>query len=85
MIAFLILAASAWAMVFLKALQSQNVIHGHYWAATIVSVMVAVAEVALITSVATRGWDSLAPVMIGGTAGVLMAMVFHRKYIRRTA
>lgn len=83
MIEFVILAASAWAMVFLKALQSQNVIHGHYYAATVVSLLVAVAEVALITNIAARGWESLVPVAVGGVVGVLMAMVFHRRFIRR--
>lgn len=81
---FLILTMASFAMVFLKGLQSQNVIHGHYIAATVVSLMVAVAEVALITIVSHSGWDSLAPVATGGTAGVLSAMVFHRRFIRRT-
>lgn len=81
--ATLILAASAWAMVFLKALQSQNVVHGHYIAATVTSMLLAIAEVALITIVVARGWDSLLPVMVGGTSGVLMTMLFHRKFIRK--
>lgn len=79
----LIAMMAAFSMVFLKGLQSQNVIHGHYYAAVVVSLLLAVAEVGLISTVALAGWASLPPVALGGCVGILGAMVFHRRFIRR--
>lgn len=79
---YLIAGAASFCFVFLKGLQSQNVVHGNYMAAAITSMLTAVAEVAIVSSIATHGWDTLLPVMIGGTSGVLSAMLFHRRYLK---
>ena len=75
--------AATFALVFLRALQQQNVIHGHYVLAAITPYAIAVAEVASVLWVVSIGWSSIPWVGTGGALGVLSAMAVHRRYFRR--
>lgn len=74
---------ATFAMVFLRAIQQQNVIHGNWLAAGITPFAIAGAEVASVLLVVQSGWQSVPVVGAGGAAGVLAAMVFYRKYLKR--
>lgn len=76
------LAATA-ALVFLRAFQQQNVIGGHYLAATLTSYGMAAAEIAVVLSVVEHGWDAVAWIGTGGAIGVTLAMATHRRLFRR--
>lgn len=66
-------------LVFLRALQQQNVIHGHYASAAILPFAMACAEVATVLWVVSSGWSSIPWIGSGGALGVVTAMYFHRK------
>ncbi len=74
-----ITAATA-ALVFLRAIQQQNVIHGQYLAAAVTPFAIAAAEVASVLWVVTVGWPSIPWVGLGGAVGVTSAMWLHRKW-----
>ena len=71
------------ALVFLRAIQQQNVIHGHYIMAAITPYGIAVAEVAMVLFVVDTGWSSIPYVGTGGAIGVVAGMVVHRRIFRR--
>ena len=70
-------------LVFLRAMQQQNVIHGHYWAAAATSYLMAAAEVAVVLSVVANGWAAVPWIGTGGAVGVTAAMFVHRRIFRR--
>jgi hypothetical protein len=72
-------------LVFLRAIQQQNVIGGHYVAAALTPYAIAIAEVASVLWVVSIGWTAIPWVGTGGALGVLSAMYLHRRYFRRTA
>lgn len=74
---------ATFALVFLRAIQQQNVIHGHYVAATVTPYALAIAEVASVLWVVSTGWASIPWVGTGGAAGVVSAMILHRRFFRR--
>jgi hypothetical protein len=76
------LLLATFALVFLRAIQQQNVIHGQYLAAAITPYAIAVAEVASVLWVVSAGWSSIPWVGTGGALGVTSAMAVHR-YLRR--
>jgi uncharacterized protein YqgC (DUF456 family) len=71
------------ALVFLRAIQQQNVIHGHYIMAAITPYGIAVAEVAMVLFVVDTGWSSIPYVGTGGAIGVVAGMFAHRRIFRR--
>lgn len=71
------------ALVFLRAIQQQNVIHGHYLMAALTPYALAVAEVASVLWVVQAGWPAVPWVGTGGAIGVTSAMWLHRR-MRRT-
>jgi hypothetical protein len=77
--------AATFALVFLRAIQQQNVIGGHYVAAALTPYAIAVAEVASVLGVVSVGWTAIPWVGSGGALGVLSAMYLHRRYFRRPA
>jgi len=81
MVSNLLLVASAFVLVALRAFQSQNVVHGFYWWAALTSYALAFGEIALILYVVQQGWASAIFVGTGGALGVTFAMFVHRKYI----
>lgn len=71
---------ATFALVFLRAIQQQNVIGGHYWMAAITPYAIAVAEVASVLLVVAKGWPAIPYVGTGGALGVTSAMYLHRKH-----
>ena len=72
-------------LVFLRAMQQQNVIGGHYLAAAFTSYLMAGAEVGVVLSVVSYGWDAVPWLGTGGAVGVTAAMAAHRWVFRRKA
>ena len=73
---------ASFGLVFLRAIQQQNVIHGHYWLAACTSFAIAIAEVAVVLAVVHYTWSAVPWIGAGGAAGVTLAMLTHR-HIRR--
>lgn len=71
--------ASSFALVFLRAMQQQNVIGGHYLAAALTPFAIAGAEVASVIFVVRTGWDAIPAVGLGGAIGVCLAMWLYRR------
>ena len=71
--------AATFMLVFLRAIQQQNVIHGHYVMAAVTPYGIAVAEVATVLWVVQIGWSSIPWVGTGGALGVTTAMILHRR------
>lgn len=70
-------------LVFMRAIQQQNVIHGHYIMASITPFAIAAAEVAMILWVVDIGWPAVPYVGVGGALGVTSAMYAHKKVFKR--
>ena len=70
---------ATFALVFLRAIQQQNVIHGQYLLAAITPYAIAVAEVATVLWVVQIGWSAIPWVGTGGAIGVTSAMALHRR------
>lgn len=79
------LLVATFALVFLRAIQQQNVIHGHYLMAALTPYGLAVAEVASVLWVVQTGWSSVPWVGTGGALGVVSAMAVHRRFVRKAA
>lgn len=77
------LMIATFALVFLRGIQQQNVIHGNYIAAAITPFGIAAAEVATVLWVVSIGWPSVPWVGTGGALGVISAMIFHRRFFRK--
>ena len=69
-------------LVFMRAIQQQNVIHGHYIMAAITPYAIAIFEVATVLWVVDTGWSAIPWVGTGGALGVTSAMALHRRYLR---
>ena len=70
---------AAFGMVFCKGFQQQNVIGGKYGHAIYTSYLMAVFEVAVVSTSVVAGWDSIIPVGTGGALGVISSMYFYRR------
>ena len=77
------LLLATFGLVFMRAIQQQNVIHGHYVFAAITPYAIAVFEVATVLWVVDTGWSSIPWVGTGGALGVTTAMFMHRRYIQQ--
>ena len=66
-------------LIFLRAIQQQNVIHGQYALAAVTPYAIAVAEVASVLWVVNTGWAAIPWVGTGGALGVTSAMWLHRR------
>lgn len=75
--------AATFSLVFLRAIQQQNVIGGHYMAAAITPYLIACAEVASVLLVVQTGWSAIPWVGTGGALGVTSAMLAHRRLANR--
>ena len=74
------LAIATMILVFLRAIQQQNVIHGHYVLAAVVPFGIAASEVAMVLWVVSTGWASVPYVGLGGAIGVTLGMYVHRRF-----
>lgn len=70
---------ATFALVFLRAMQQQHVIGGHYIAAALTPFAIACAEVASVLYVVSIGWPAVPFVGAGGACGVTMAMFVYRR------
>lgn len=75
----LAVTAAAFALVFLRALQQQNVVHLWYGWAAVTSYGMALADVSLVLYVVNIGFDAVPWVGTGGALGVTSAMFLHTK------
>lgn len=66
-------------LVFLRGIQQQNVIHGHYMAAALTPYLIAIAEVASVLLVVDTGWGAIPYVGTGGAVGIVCSMWVHRR------
>lgn len=73
---------ASFVMVFLKGMQTQNIIHKNYKAAIVVSYLMAVADIALISLIVSGGWDMVLPIGTGGTLGIICSMYLHSVFIK---
>jgi hypothetical protein len=78
-----LLVLAAFALVALRSLQQQNVIHRYYWWAAATSYVIAFADIALILFVVKTGWGSAVYIGTGGAIGVTFAMYVHRRFIHK--
>ena len=74
---------ATFALIFLRAMQQQHVIHGQFIAAAFTPYMIACAEVTSVLLVVHKGWSSIPWVGTGGALGVTLAMWTHRKWRAR--
>lgn len=74
---------ATFASVFGRAMQTQNVVHGHYLSAAFLPLLIAVADVAIVTGVVATSWAAVIPMWLGGALGAMGAMVLHRKFWKR--
>lgn len=72
------LTLATFALVFLRGMQQQNVIHGQYLLAAMTPFAIAIAEVASVVWVVQVGWPAVPWVGLGGALGVTSAMFLHR-------
>jgi hypothetical protein len=77
-----ILLLSTLLLVFLRAFQTQNVIHSHYWMAGATSYLMAIGEVAVVLGVVNAGWDAVPWVGTGGAIGVTLSMYVHKRWFQ---
>ena len=70
-------------VVFGRAIQSQNVIGGHYIAAAVTPYGIAIGEVLSVLLVVDSGWSAIPYVGTGGALGAVAAMWAHRWFTRR--
>ena len=77
-----LLMLSTFVLVFLRAFQTQNVIHRHYYFAGVTSFLMAGAEVAVVLGVVSSGWAAVPWIGAGGALGVTTSMFLHKKYLQ---
>jgi hypothetical protein len=77
------LILATFVVVFGRAIQSQNVIGGHYLAAAVTPYGIAVGEVLSVLMVVDVGWSAIPYVGTGGALGAVAAMWVHRWVVRR--
>ena len=73
------LTFATFVLVFLRAWQQQNVIHGYYIWAAITSYGIAVADVLVVIGVVKNGPSAIVWVGTGGAMGVMLAMKLHKR------
>ena len=77
------LSLTTFILVFMRALQQQNVIHRYYWWAAGTAYFIAVGEVVLVYNVAQIGLPAIPWVGTGGAAGVTLSMYVHQRWIKK--
>lgn len=75
----MILMGATAVMVFLRAWQQQNVIHGHYVWAALTPYGIAVADVVVVLGMVDHGLSAALWIGTGGAIGVTSAMYVHRR------
>ena len=75
----IVLLVATMFLVFLRAFQTQNVIHKHYISAVGTSYLMAIGEVAMVLYVVEIGWSAIPWIGTGGAIGVTLSMYLHGK------
>jgi uncharacterized membrane protein len=70
-------------LVFLRAFQTQNVIHKHYLSAVGTSYLMAIGEVTLVLMVVEIGWTAIPWIGTGGALGVTLSMYVHNRCFKK--
>ena len=73
---------AAFFLVFIRAIQQQNVIHERYKSAALTSYLMACADVFIVLLVVDRGWPVIPWIGTGGALGVTLAMYSHKRWLR---
>lgn len=76
------LTGATFMLVFLRAWQQQNVIHGYYAWAAATSYGIALADVLVVIGVVQNGLSAVVWVGTGGALGVVSAMRLHKRMRR---
>lgn len=66
-------------LVFMRAIQQLNVVHGHLVLAAITPYFIACGEVASTLLIVDTGWPAIPWVGTGGAVGVVLAMLAHAR------
>jgi hypothetical protein len=74
----LIAFAGTLLLVFGRAIQQQNVVGGHYFAAALTPMLIAAGEIAIVGAIVVDGWASWPWISAGGGVGAISAMWVHR-------
>lgn len=69
--------------VFMRGLQTQNVVHKKIGASVVVSCILAAIEIANIGLIVKLGWDMWPSLAVGSSLGMVASMFFHRRFIHR--
>jgi len=73
------LSAATFALVFLRAWQQQNVIHGHYGWAIVTSYALSLADVVVVVGMVHGGLAVVPWIGTGAALGVVTAMGLHKR------
>lgn len=71
-------------LIGVKAIQQINVAHRRYRGMLACSLVMAVMEVAVISSVVLTGWAAVLPIGLGGGLGAMAATYFNHHYLEKT-
>ena len=84
---YLLIFLSSFGFIFLKSFQQLNVVKKQYWWIVPTSVIMAGAEVYVITTSARNGWDWWLVLLIGFGSGFgsLSATYLHSKWFKEIA
>lgn len=77
MVDWLITFGASFAFIFLKSYQTQVIVGGHYRTAFTVSALLSGVQVLTVTLIVTNGWETLVPLALGGSIGVVLAMKLY--------
>lgn len=81
---WLVQLLASFGMVFFKGIQQQNVIGGKYKSAFLTSYLMALFEVAVVSTIVVSGWASIVPIGTGGALGIITAMYVFRRFTNDT-
>jgi hypothetical protein len=80
----ILLSCAVFITVFGRAIQQQNVIGGHYLAASLTPYLIAIGDVGTVLYTVQTGWAAIPWAGTGGAFGAVSAMWLHRKLTGRT-
>lgn len=76
---------ATFALVGIKAIQQINVATRRYKGMMLCSMILAVTEVAVVSSIVLAGWSVALPIGLGGGLGAMAATYFNHHYLEKTA
>ena len=82
-VAQLLAMSATFVSVFLKGFQHKNVIADKYKLTFVTSYAMAIADVAVVTSVVKGGWSTAAAMGTGAAFGMIISMYLHNRFVKR--